>query len=77
MLDNLQTEQVVLPALSINAACEEFCPPIGKAGNVHASPFINKLILKVKARVMFVFNCDTSNGLSNGAMGEVLGFKKN
>ena len=75
-LDNLQTEQAVLPALNINATCKEFCPPIGKAGNVHTTPFMNKLTLKVKARVMLVFNCDTNDGLTNGAMGEVLGFQK-
>ena len=76
-LDNLQTEQVVLQALNINATCKEFSPPIGIAGNVHTSPFMNKLILKVKARVMLVFNCDTNDGLTNGAMGEVLGFQRN
>ena len=74
-LDNLQTEQVVLPALNINATCKELSPPIGKA--VNASPFMNKLILKVNARVMLVFNCDTNDGLTNGAMGEVLGFQRN
>ena len=76
-LDNLQTEQAVLQALNINATCKEFSPPIGIAGNVHTSPFMNKLILKVKARVMLVFNCDTNDGLTNGAMGEVLGFQRN
>ena len=76
-LDNLQTEQPVLQALNINATCKEFSPPIGIAGNVHTSPFMNKLILKVKARVMLVFNCDTNDGLTNGAMGEVLGFQRN
>ena len=76
-LDNLQTEQAVLQALNINASCKEFSPPVGIAGNVHTSPFMNKLILKVKARVMLVFNCDTNDGLTNGAMGEVLGFQRN
>ena len=76
-LDNLQTEEAVLQALNINATCKEFSPPIGIAGNVHTSPFMNKLILKVKARVMLVFNCDTNDGLTNGAMGEVLGFQRN
>ena len=73
-LQSLSTEYVVLHAININSAMKKFTPPIGKGGSVHTTPFVNELHLKVNARVMLVYNIDTIDGLTNGAMGEVIGF---
>ena len=73
--DNLKTGYAVLPALKINATYKKLSP-VGKAGNVYASAFMNKLILKVKTRPLLVYIYDSNDGWINGAMGEVLGLKK-
>ena len=76
-LQGLETESVELLAININSSCKNFHPPIGRGGTVHTTPFYNKVTLKVDARVMLTFNVDTADGLTNGAMGQVLGYERN
>ena len=54
----------------------QFNPAVDKDGKVNKTPLDNHLYLKKKARVVLVQNIDVSDGLNNGAKGEVLDFVK-
>ena len=50
-----------------------FKPKVNNAGNISNTPFQKELKLKIGAKVMLTYNVDTSDGLTNGARGELLG----
>ena len=52
---------------------KDFKPSIDNAGNINNTPFQMELKVKVGAKVMLTYNIDTSDGLTNGARGEVIG----
>ena len=47
-------------------------PKISEDGLVNDSPFLNKLKIKETARIMLIYNIDTGDGLTNGALWEIV-----
>ena len=62
----------VIEAKNIMPTKKQFNPAVDKDGKVNKTPLDNHLYLKKKARVVLVHNIDVSDGLNNGAKGEVL-----
>ena len=52
-------------------------PQVDKAGFIKDTPFMDSLEVKNGARVMMTYNCNTADGLTNGAVGTVKGFLNN
>ena len=73
-LDKLNSEEVVSDALKILP--EGVNEHIDKSGRILSTPFLNKLILKIGARIMLTYNIDTKDGLTNGTFGTVHSFEK-
>ena len=43
---------------------------------VNETPFMDQLPLREGAKIMLIYNIDTSDGLTNGTTGTVIGFIK-
>jgi hypothetical protein len=74
-LAEMPTEAVQICSINIHPFKNNYNPPTGDDGTVRETPFMNKLNLKVLARVMLTYNVDTSDGLTNGCTGEVVRFE--
>ena len=72
-LKALNGEERVIMAICIHRTIKNYNPPEGKAGEVLRTPFQKELKLKIGAKVMMTYNVDTSDGLTNGARGELIG----
>ena len=71
-LTELQGEEYTIMAQNIHPARANYEPKISKEGLVNDSPFLNKLKIKETARIMLIYNIDTGDGLTNGALGEIV-----
>jgi hypothetical protein len=75
-LKALQGEEHVIMAICLHKTIKNFSPPEGKAGEVLKTPFQKELRVKMQAKIMMTYNVDTSDGLTNGARGEIVGIIK-
>lgn len=65
-----------LNAVHIHPSCKNFKPTITQEGLVNETPFFDKLNVRVGAKIIIIYNIDTSDGLTNGTTGIVVGFIK-
>ena len=71
-LKELNGEEHMISAICLHRTIKDFSPQEGKAGEVNKTPFQKELRLKIGAKVMLTYNVDTTDGLTNGARGELL-----
>ena len=67
---------ITFQAIHIQPNEPNYKPCISRDGTVNDTPFLDKLHLKIGARVMLTYNIDTSDGLTNGSTGVILDFMK-
>ena len=75
-MKKLSTPLYVLRANHIHPACRNFKPNITSEGLVNETTFLDELHIKEGAKVIITYNIDTSDGLTNGTTGTVVGFIK-
>ena len=73
LLKAIQGEEKVIIATCLHKTIKHFDPSVSNAGTINNTPFQKELKLKIGAKVMMTYNVDTSDGLTNGARGELVG----
>ena len=71
-LDSLEGDEIELKARHYHATQKRFTPFIEKKeGAIGTTGFQDKLKLKIGAKIIIIHNVDTSDGLTNGQLGEL------
>ena len=76
-INDLPGELIVITADVQSKTRGIFKPKLGNAGQIKNSPLQYLLRVKNHALVMLTMNLDVCDNLSNGALGEIIGFKRN
>ena len=72
-LDSLEGEEIKIKANHYHATQKKFTPFIDKKeGAVGTTAFQDELILKLGVKIIIIHNIDTSDGLTNGQLGELV-----
>ena len=75
-LMKIDVEEIIIDAKCFHSTIKVFKPLVSKNGSINNTPFQAKLRLKIGAKIMMTYNVDTSDGLTNGSRGELIGVKK-
>ena len=77
-LNMLQGKLYVSRATHIQAMTKSYKPKIDKiTGRIGDTQYVDELNIKIRARVMLIFNIDVSDLLCNGSMGTIIGIEEN
>ena len=74
-LNQIEGETFTVSARHVHPTLHNFKPKISDEGGVSDTQFLDQLIFKIGARVMLIHNVATTDGLTNGACGEILGIE--
>ena len=76
-LRSILGEEHVIQAICLHKSIKNFKPIVDTGtGTVQKTPFQMELRVKIGAKVMLTYNVDTSDGLTNGARGDLVGVMK-
>ena len=75
-LKALDGEEKIVQSFCLHKTIKNFKPPVNNAGNICNTPLQKTLKLKIGAKVMLTYNVDTSDGLTNGARGQLVGIEE-
>ena len=73
----IEQKEYVAESINKTNKLKQFKPRIDPSGAISGTPLQKTLKMKVGAKVMLTYNIDTCDCLTNGAFGEVVGFKFN
>ena len=73
----IDAKEYAVESVNKSTTQKVFNPRVEAGGNIAGTPLQRKLLLKVGAKVMLTYNLNTFDCLTNGALGEVIGFNFN
>ena len=76
-LKDIEDKEIIIESINKASSLKQFKPRTDAGGNIAGTPLQRQLKLKTGAKVMLTYNINTFDCLTNGALGEVLGFKFN